>query len=47
MNLFFAFACNSRAILPGSWRYIRSDVPVRVTAGEREELRAAPELLDL
>lgn len=40
MNPFFAAACNTRAILPDSLRYIRSDVPVQVTAGEREKLLA-------
>lgn len=47
MNLLFASACNTRAVLPGSWRYICSDVPSWVTAGEREELLAAPELPNL
>ncbi len=30
MNLFFAAARNTRAILPGNLRYIRSDVPLQV-----------------
>lgn len=40
MNLFFAAACNTRAILPGSLRYIRSDVPVHVSPEEKEKLLA-------
>ncbi len=44
MSLFFSAACNTRTIPPGSWRCIRSDVPLRVTAGERKARLVAPEL---
>lgn len=40
MNRFFAAACNTRPILPGSLRYIRSDVPLQVSAQEKENLLA-------
>lgn len=36
MHRFFASTKNTRAILPGSLRYIRSDVPLRVTEEEKQ-----------
>jgi len=38
MHRFFASTKNTRAILPGSLRYIRSDVPLRVTEEEKQWL---------
>lgn len=40
MSLFFACTCNTRAILPDSLRYIRSDVPQQVSEQEKEALLA-------
>lgn len=38
MHRFFAATKNTRAILPGCLRYVRSDVPLRVTEEEKQWL---------
>lgn len=38
MHRFFASTKNTRAVLPGSLRYIRSDVPLQVTEEEKQWL---------